>query len=57
MIAAIIIAALLTLSAAGHTKPLPCDELCTPDQLAADERLSVTVDLGPHRVGKVEVAK
>ena len=56
MIAAIIIAALLTWAAAGHAKALPCDTLCTADQLAADERLSpVPVDLGPRRDGTVTV--
>lgn len=56
MIAAILIAALLAWSAAGHAKPLPCDALCTPAQAAADDRAPpVTVDLGPHRVGRVTV--
>jgi len=57
MIAAIIIAALLTWSAAGFAKPLPCDDLCTADQLADEELPVIPVDLGPRRDGAVTVAK
>jgi len=53
MIGPALIVALLLWSAIGHAKPLPCDNLCTAAQLAADERLQLTTDLGPHQVGKV----
>jgi hypothetical protein len=58
MIAALVVAGLLALSVFGHGKPIPCEaHTCSAADEAAAERLQVTVDLGPHRVGRVEVAE
>lgn len=55
MIPALVIAALLAIAAFGKGEPIPCaPQTCTAEQIAEQDPLPpVTVDMGPHRDGKV----
>lgn len=48
MPAFLFVALLLGWAVFGHADQLDCDDLCTADQVAAQEPLVVTVDLGPR---------